>query len=212
MYMSYLVCPAMDWCQSQIDLPSMEIPFVSVDFISTKCRCGCGCGSCWCDRVGGACNIILKIDLWSVTRIRLMALLKVQCSLMFVKPAWNWFDSSSGRATVQIDTMTRIPSTVDPIEVCANVVHGRRRISWPQFIAWWRHQMETFSALLVLCAGNSPVIGEFPAQRPVTRGFDVFFHLYLNKRLSKQSCGRWLETPSRSLWRHCNGKPQPSRS
>ena len=23
--------------------------------------------------------------------------------------------------------------------------------------AWWRHQMETFSALLALCAGNSPV-------------------------------------------------------
>ena len=34
---------------------------------------------------------------------------------------------------------------------------------------WWRHQMETFSALLTLCAGNSPVSGEFPAQRPVTR-------------------------------------------
>ena len=29
---------------------------------------------------------------------------------------------------------------------------------------WWRHQMETFSALLALCAGNSPVNGEFPAQ------------------------------------------------
>ena len=40
---------------------------------------------------------------------------------------------------------------------------------------WWRHQMETFSALLALCAGNSPVSGEFPAQRPVTRSFDVFF-------------------------------------
>ena len=39
----------------------------------------------------------------------------------------------------------------------------------------WRHQMETFSALLTLCAGNSPVIGEFPAQRPVTRNFDIFF-------------------------------------
>ena len=38
---------------------------------------------------------------------------------------------------------------------------------------WWRHQMETFSALLALCAGNSPVSGEFPAQRPVTRSFDV---------------------------------------
>ena len=60
------------------------------------------------------------------------------------------------------------------------------------------------SALLVLCAGNSPVIGEFPAQRPVSRSFDVFFHLRLNKRLSKQSLGWWFETPSHPLWRHCN--------
>ena len=37
---------------------------------------------------------------------------------------------------------------------------------------WWRHQMETFSALLAICAGNSPVPGKFPAQRPVTRSFD----------------------------------------
>ena len=44
---------------------------------------------------------------------------------------------------------------------------------------WWRHQMETFSALLALCAGNSPVPGEFPSQRPVTRSFDVFFDLRL---------------------------------
>ena len=43
------------------------------------------------------------------------------------------------------------------------------------FAAWWRHQMETFSALLAICAGNSPASGEFPAQRPVTRSFDVFF-------------------------------------
>ena len=35
--------------------------------------------------------------------------------------------------------------------------------------------METFSALLAICTGNSPVPGEFPAQRPVTRSFDVFF-------------------------------------
>ena len=45
--------------------------------------------------------------------------------------------------------------------------------------------METFSALLALCAGNSPVTGEFPTQRPVTRSFDAFFDLRLNKRLSK---------------------------
>ena len=45
--------------------------------------------------------------------------------------------------------------------------------------SWWRHQMETFFALLALCAGKSPVPGEFPAQRPVTRSFDVFFDLCL---------------------------------
>ena len=47
--------------------------------------------------------------------------------------------------------------------------------------------METFSVLLAICAGNSPVPGELPAQRPVTQSFDVFFDLCLNKRLSKQS-------------------------
>ena len=67
---------------------------------------------------------------------------------------------------------------------------------------WWRHQMETFSVILVLCVGNSPVIGEFPSQRPVPRSFDVFFDLRLNTRLNKQSRGWWFETPSRPLWRH----------
>ena len=54
--------------------------------------------------------------------------------------------------------------------------------------------------------GNSPVTGEFPSHRPVTRSY-VFFDLRLNKRLSKQSKRRWFETPSRSLWRHCNVVP-----
>ena len=69
---------------------------------------------------------------------------------------------------------------------------------------WWRHQMETFSALLARCAGNSTATGEFPSQRSVTRNFDVFFDLCLNKRFSKQSWVWWFETPSRLLWRHCN--------
>ena len=56
--------------------------------------------------------------------------------------------------------------------------------------------METFSALLALREGNSPVTGKFPAQKPVTRSFDVFFDLRLKKRLSKQLRGWWLETPS----------------
>ena len=64
--------------------------------------------------------------------------------------------------------------------------------------------METFFALLAICAGNLPVTGEFPTQRPVTRSFDVFFDLGLNERLSKQSWGWWFETPSRPIWRHSN--------
>ena len=64
--------------------------------------------------------------------------------------------------------------------------------------------METFSALLAICAGNSPVTGEFLAQRPVTWSFDVFFDLRLNKLLSKQQSGWWFQMPSCPLWRHCN--------
>ena len=82
-------------------------------------------------------------------------------------------------------------------------------LEWKKFYLMWitvaRFMMtSSFSALLAICAGNSPVPGEFPAQRPVTRNFDVFFDLCLNKRLSKQSWGWWFETPSWSLWRHSN--------
>ena len=55
-----------------------------------------------------------------------------------------------------------------------------------------------------LCAGNSPVPGEFPAQRPVTRSLDIFFDLRLNKQVSKQSWGWWFEMLSCPIWRHCN--------
>ena len=61
-------------------------------------------------------------------------------------------------------------------------------------IPWWRQQMETFSAILVT--------GEFPAQMPVTRNFNIFFDLRLSKWLSKQSWGWWFETPSHPLGRH----------
>ena len=73
-----------------------------------------------------------------------------------------------------------------------------------QWITWWRHQMETFSALLAICAGTSPVPGEFPAQRPVTRSFDVFYDLRSNERLRKQWRGWWFEKQSCPLWRHRN--------
>ena len=86
---------------------------------------------------------------------------------------------------------------LDEFEMCFIV------LSYP-WKTLWHHQMETFFALLALCAGNPAVTDEFPAQSPVTRMFDVFFDLRLSKRLSKQSGGWWFETPSSSLWRHCN--------
>ena len=50
--------------------------------------------------------------------------------------------------------------------------------------------METFSVLLAICARNSLVPGEFPAQRPVTQGFDVFFHLaWINDLVNNGEAG-----------------------
>ena len=63
-------------------------------------------------------------------------------------------------------------------------------------VSCWHHQMETFSALRAIC--------EFPAHRPVTQSFDVFFDLRPNKRLSKQSWGWWFETPFRPPQRYHN--------
>ena len=56
-------------------------------------------------------------------------------------------------------------------------------MKWKNFLRYWPF------------AGNSPVTGEFPSQRPVTRSFDIFFDLRLNKRLNKQSRRQWFETP-----------------
>ena len=71
-------------------------------------------------------------------------------------------------------------------------------IKWKNLPRYW-----PFVRGIHRSAGNSPVPGELPSQRPVTRSFDVFFYLCLNKRLSKQSWGWWFEKPSCPLWRHC---------
>ena len=83
---------------------------------------------------------------------------------------------------------------------------GNIHIMWPKMCVIYRMTSSNgnIPALLAICAGNSPVTDEFPSQRPVTRSFNVFFDLHPNKRFSKQSWGRRFETPSRSLWRHCN--------
>ena len=88
---------------------------------------------------------------------------------------------------------------------------GLRPIPLPQHCVQytWMNYMMTSShgnifRVTGLCAGNSPVPGEFTAQRPVTRSFDVFCDLHPNKRLSKQWWGWWFATPLCPLWRHIN--------
>ena len=84
--------------------------------------------------------------------------------------------------------------------ICSN---EKCNIAWLQLHRGILDIMMTSSALLATCAGNSPVTGEVLTRRPVTRSFDVFFDLRLNKRLSKQSWGWSIETLSRSLPSHC---------
>ena len=86
---------------------------------------------------------------------------------------------------------------------------GRYKLVVPDFqMSHWGFMMTSsngniFRVTGPLC-GNSLVTAEFPSQRPVMWSFGVFFDPCLNKWLSKQSWGWWFETPSRSLWRHCN--------
>ena len=73
--------------------------------------------------------------------------------------------------------------------------------SFPHMGSCWRHQMETFCALLALCAGNSPVTGEFlsHSHKGQWRGALKFSLIgaWMN------GWGWWFETPSHSLWSHC---------
>ena len=89
----------------------------------------------------------------------------------------QWLVESSVQAITRTmaDLISVAPLETKFIAMLSNVPPTKR--------PWWRHQMKTFSALLAICTGNSPVPGEFPAQRPVTRSFGVFFDLRLNKRL-----------------------------
>ena len=76
-------------------------------------------------------------------------------------------------------------------------------------LLWLNHHMMTSSNENIFRV-TGPLCGEFtshrliPDKRPVTRRFDAFFDLRLNKRLIKQSRGWWFETPSHPLWRHSN--------
>ena len=124
-----------------------------------------------------------------------------------IGPAEHHCDHTGGHECIicfSTRAMTLFVFTCDGADYCTGRYVQKHIYIYISTNSWWRHQMEIFSALLAICAGNSPVPGEFPAQRPVTWSFDVFFDQRLNKRLSKQSWAWWFETLSRSLWRHRN--------
>ena len=80
------------------------------------------------------------------------------------------------------------------------LVHGQYKLVL--IMPWYTE--EKFHMLTSSNGNISRVDDEFPSQRPVTRSFDVFFDLRLNKRSSKQPWEWWLQMLLRPLWRYCN--------
>ena len=117
----------------------------------------------------------------------------ISSSLDMIKQCGIWYSHTDIWRVAMNQSHTRY--YVTGLHDCVWIYTHDNVIKWRYFPRYWP-----------FVRGNSPAPGEFPSQRPVTRSFDVFFDLRLNKRLSKQSWGWWFETPSRSLWRHRNVK------
>ena len=134
---------------------------------------------------GWHCLVMLELKLIHVSKKGPRYVYPLCLRLVWLFSGHSEYALSQWEITLQCNVVSHWPSPYPNVSLLF-------KCSFPG--AWWRHQMETFSALLAICAGNSPVPGEFPTQRPVTRSFDVFFDLRLNTRLSKQSWGWWFET------------------
>ena len=107
------------------------------------------------------------------------------CQTMSIRPhKFNWVGQRKSRfdlyqwncQSFRHGIKIRFKSEIS-CDTCGSMVDDDCHTYDGSMSLWWRHQMETFSALLAICAGNSLVPGEFSAQRPVTRSFDVFFDL-----------------------------------
>ena len=135
-------------------------------------------------------------------RCRILTLEFIRCS---ISPGWlssvfeNWMCAFSSCVWVSRNVLANERNR-SKYQVSPHCLRRYLAMVHDDVIKWKKKS----SALLAFCVGNSPVTGEFLAQRPVTRSFDVFFDLSLNKRLSEQSWGWWFGTSSPPLWRHSN--------
>ena len=122
---------------------------------------------------------------------------------------WTTVDKSTMTSCgIDLRTFSQEILTVSLISWYGNeITNLRLQLHLPGAIEWthddifkWKH----FPCNWPFVWGIHRSSVNIPSQRPVTRSFDVFFDLRLNKELSKQSRVQWFETPSCSLWRHCN--------
>ena len=119
-----------------------------------------------------------------------------------IKELWIWHDQLCNKNLSCHDSaiLLILPFSLDILEI--RLLSLEQYIDYTKsqkIITWWCHQMETFSPLLALCVGNSPVTGEFPSWKPVTWSFDAFFDMRLNKQLSNQSICQWFQMQLYSL-------------
>ena len=98
-----------------------------------------------------------------------------QATSLYLSQCWSRSVSSLGHKQLNLrGAETEYPERRNTDAVALNPGTARLSSANSFYPLDARHQMETFLALLAFCAGNSPVTGEFPTQRPVTRSLDVF--------------------------------------
>ena len=101
---------------------------------------------------------------------------------------WRWDDNIVAPMPVKIYTrhvVAKRRSSSQSRTQRSECVHS----SW-DILSSWRHQMETFLALLSLCAGNPAVTGGFPSQRDSNADvclLSVWTNCWTNTRLTGNS-------------------------
>ena len=146
---------------------------------------------------------VLKWVSWQTSRVNILLLrlpILILCAYLQIKDTHRDYDcgdhymDSIGKCLSQ-------PGWCHCEDICNLVGNGNIQLLFIQRPSvTWQLPLYSDPDVSMMTSSNGNI--EFPAQRPVTRSFDVFFDLYLNKRWSKQWCGWWFETPSGPVWRH----------
>ena len=132
-----------------------------------------------------------------MVNIIILPSMKINLSLMLIIHKKNIFLKVQFHPFAPSDALWRYINWSVLVRVYGLLYVGTKLTSEPMFKYMMMSTNGNMSVLLALCVRGIP-------QSPVTRGFDVFLDLRLNKWLRKQSRSWWFETSSRSLWCHCN--------